>query len=108
VKDFAHAGAVEAVVDEVLTHGNAVFAPVATAHEGASGRAASRALAVGSLEDHALLREGVDVGRLHDLVTVDAEGRGLQIVGDEKEHILDFRSSGHRGERETREESEEG
>ena len=92
VINLAHPGAVEAVVLEVLTEIHPPLGPVVAAvHERGPGGVAGRALAVGPLEDHRLGGELVEIGGPADRVSITAEHAGLEVIGDEKEDVLDFR-----------------
>ena len=56
-------------------------------HQAIARRRAQRTVAVGVLEDHALGRQSVDMGRAGDRVAVTAQGRGGHLVVHDDQHV---------------------
>ncbi len=90
VIDLPYSGAENTVVDKVLPQIDLSRALIATVHEGLARRSTRGALTVDAVENHALFREAVDIGRLADLVPIAAEHTRFQIIGNDEDEVFDF------------------
>ena len=87
--NFSHPSGIPAVLLEMLGHTASFLALVAAEHERLPGGSADCSLAIGPLKQHSLFGQFVDIGRPAKLVTIATEHAGLQVVRDQKQHVLD-------------------
>ncbi len=77
----------------MLAPGDFLTSLMASAHEACPGGAANRALAIGVLEERALLGQLIDVGGIGHLASIAGECVCLEVVGNDKQYVFDFSRS---------------